>query len=198
MIDRAFRLLVRNYWSVFFVVAAVTVPLHVVYATIYHDVIAVADLHADIEQFPPLRQVHGVGRSQLDHARLAYWIVWAIEIALIPLFLRATRRVVEADISGRVAGAADGWRGALSRRRDGAALGAPAGPGPLIVGAAVTAVVFMLVSGIGSLVVEPIGDDRAFAGLGLAEGIARAAAAPFALVVAVSGRPKPGRTRTTE
>jgi hypothetical protein len=196
MVDRAFRLLVRNYWSIFFVVAAVTVPLQIAYATIWHDVIAVSDLHADIEEFPPLRQVQGVGRTQLDQARLAYWVLWAVEIALIPLFLRATRRVLETDARGGVASALDGWRAALTRRAGGGLrLGRPAA---VVAGAAAATLVFVLLGGIGSLVVEPLADGYAFAGVGLAEGVARAAAAPFLLVTALRSEPAGGLATARE
>ena len=184
----------RNYWSVFFLVASVTVPLHLAYATVWHNVIAVADLHEDIEAFPPLRQVHGVGRTQLSQARIAFWILWAVEIALLPLFVRATRRILEVDAREGVPAALDGWRHALTRTGTGGVVRALSRPGPLLVGAVVATAVFLLVTGIGSLLVEPLGDERAFAGLGLVDGVARAAAAPFLLVVAAvaAAQPVPG------
>jgi hypothetical protein len=183
VIDRALRLAVRNYWSVFFAVAALTVPLQIAYATIWHDVIAVADLHDDIAAFPPLRQVHGVGREQLGDARLAYWVIWAIELAALPVLVRVTRRILDADAGGRLPSAADGWRGAFTGSGRGL-VRALARPGPLIVGAALAALVLYLVRSIGGLLVEPLADERAFAGVGLVDGVARAAAAPFFLVVA--------------
>ncbi|HEY7876479.1 MAG TPA: hypothetical protein VIG64_15295 [Actinomycetota bacterium] len=184
MIERAFRLTTRIYWSVFFLVATLTVPLHVLYATIFRNVIAVSDLHADIEAFPPLRQVHGVGREQLGHARLAYWILWAIEIAALPLLVRAARRISDVDAKGGVPSAADGWGHLVSAGAKGI-LRAFRRPGPLLVGLAIAAAVYALTRTIGGLLVEPLSDDRAFAGVGLVEGVARAAAAPFFLVVAV-------------
>lgn len=184
MVD-PFRPLVRTYWSVFFVVAAVTVPLHVAHATIWHNVIAVTELHGDIEHFPPLRQVHGVGRTQLGQFRVAYWVILAIELALIPLFIRATKRILEVDARGGVTGALDGWRAALSRGQAGNAVRALGrNPAPFLVGAAVAVVVVYLLGGVGGLLVSPLGDEREFAGRGLVDGVARAAAAPFFLVVA--------------
>jgi hypothetical protein len=183
MIDRALRLLVRNYWSVFFAVAALTVPLQVAYATIWHDVIAVADLHDDIEAFPPLRQVHGVGREQLGNARVAYWIVWAIELAAVPLLARVARRILDVDADGGVPSARDGWSHALARSGR-AITTALAKPGPLLVGGALSLGVYVLLRALGGMLAEPLADDRAFAGVGLLGGVARAAAAPFFLVVA--------------
>lgn len=191
MVDRALRLTVRNFWTLFFVVGAVTVPLQVAYATAWHNVIAVRELHDDIAQFPPLRQVHSVGRDQLHDARLAYWVVVAVELALLPLLIRAARRVIESDARGELPSAPDAWRGALAR--GGSLLRALARPGPLITGAVVALAVGALVTAAGRLLVEPVGDERAFAAVGLVDGVARAAAAPFFLVIAAVAAGAGGR-----
>ena len=184
MIDRAARLTVRNFWTLFFVVAAVTVPLQVAYASVFHNVIAVGELHGDIEQFPPQRQVHGVGREQLGQARIAYWAIVAAELALLPLLVRAADRVLERDERGAITSAPGAWAAALSRRRTRSVIRAVAHPGPLLTGLIVAVIIGALVQAGGRLLIEPLGDERAFAGLGLVDGVARAAAAPFALVVA--------------
>ena len=183
MVDRALRLTVRNFWTLFFAVAAVTVPLQLAYATAWHNVIAVRELHADIARFPPLRQVHSVGRSQLHDARLTYWVIVAVELVLLPLFVRAARRVVETDAAGGVPSALDALRGAFARG-GGSVLRALARPGPLVTGLAVAVAVGALASAAGHLLIEPVGDDRAFAAVGLVDGVARALAAPFFLVIA--------------
>lgn len=190
MIDRALRLTFRNYWTLFFTVAALTVPLQVAYATIWHNVIAVRELQSRIEAFPPLRQVHGVGRAQLHEARVAFWVIVAIEIALLPVLVRAARRILEVDAAGGVTQIADAWRGAFAR--GGSILKGLSRPGPLITGAAIAVIVGTLVLGGGRLLVEPIGDERAFAGIGLVDGVARAAGAPFFLVVAALASMRPG------
>jgi hypothetical protein len=184
MIDRAARLTFRNFWTLFFVVAAITVPLQVAYATAWHNVIAVRELHGDIEEFPPLRQVHGVGQEQLQHSRTTYWVIVGVELALIPLLVRAAGRVLERDAAGEVASAADAWRAALGRRRSRSVIRALGRPGPLLTGAMIALAVGALVQVAGRLAIEPLGDERAFAGVGLVDGVARAAGAPFALVVA--------------
>lgn len=184
MIDRAARLTVRNFWTLFFVVAAVTVPLQVAYASVFHNVIAVRELHGDIERFPPLRQVHGVGREQLSQARIAYWVIVAAELALLPLLVRAADGVLERDERGEIPSVPGAWAAALSRRRSRSVIRAVAHPGPLLTGVIVAVIVGALVQAGGRLAIEPLGDERAFVGLGLVDGVARAAAAPLALVVA--------------
>lgn len=187
MLDRAFRTLVRNYWSVFFLVAAITVPVQIAYATIWRHVIAVSELHPAIEGFPPLRQVRGVGVAQLDEARLAHWIVWAVEIALIPLFLRATQRVLAAESSGDAPTARDAWRGAFAGGQGIGAARTLARPGLLLVGAAAAALVYGALVTFAGMVTELLPPGQRFAWVGLAGGAARAAAAPFFLVVAAGG-----------
>jgi hypothetical protein len=193
MIERAARLTVRNYWTLFFVVALVTVPLQVAYASVWHNVIAVRELHGDIEQFPPLRQVHSVGREQLRDSRLTYWAIVGIELALIPLMIRAAGRVVEEDAGGELSSAPHAWVAAFSRRHSRTVARALGHPGPLLTGAVVSVAVGALVQVGGRLLIEPLGDERAFAGVGLVDGVARAAGAPFFLVVAAllaAGRPR--------
>ena len=182
--DRTFRLLVRNYWSVFFVVAAVSVPLQVVHATIWRNVIAVSELHADIEKFPPLRQVRGVGVTELHQARVAQWVIWGILIVLLPLFLRATEWIVRADAHGGIPTAAGGWRAAMGQGKGLAALPALSRPGLVAVGAAAAGLVFVLISAGVNALIEPLPAGVTFAGAGLALGATSAAAAPFFLVPA--------------
>ena len=194
MIDRAARLTFRNFWTLFFVVAAITVPLQVAYASVWHNVIAVRELHGDIEDFPPLRQVHGVGREQLQQSRVTYWLIVGAELALVPLLIRATSRVLEQDAAGEITSAPEAWRAALGRRRSRSVVRALGRPGPLLTGVLLAVAVGALVQVAGRLAIEPLGDERAFAGVGVVDGVARAAGAPFALVVAAlvaaGGRPK--------
>jgi hypothetical protein len=138
-----------------------------------------------------------VGQSQLHDARVTYWVIVALELALLPLFVRAARRVAEADAAGRVTSALDAWRGALARR-GGSVLRALARPGPLVTGVVVALAVGALAAGAGHLLIEPVGDDRAFAAVGLVDGTARALAAPFFLVIAALAAEPPGRPSPRE
>ena len=139
--------------AVFFAVAARPFPCRSPYATIWHDVLASPTSH-DIAAFPPCLGARS-GREQLGDARLAYWVIWAIELAALPVLVRVTRRILDADAGGGLPSAADGWRGALAGSGRGL-VRALARPGPLIVGAALAATVFYLSRAIGGLLVEPL------------------------------------------
>src|ERR687884_2313848 len=95
MLDAGLRVAIRNFWTLFFIAAVVTVPLHLVYAFRYHNVIAVRELIPQIERFPAGRHVHLVGPRQLHHARVGLWILDAVELLLLPLAVRAARASIE-------------------------------------------------------------------------------------------------------
>ncbi|HEX2049776.1 MAG TPA: hypothetical protein VHJ34_03985 [Actinomycetota bacterium] len=179
MVDRTLRAALRNYTTLFLVAAALTVPLHVAHAFVYRDVLEVADLHGDIEEFPAARQVRSVGRDHLDNERRAFWAVNALELLLVPLLAGAARRVFERERDGRLPGVLDALARAPARLRG------PRGTRPswaaVAAGAAVALVTGVLVERILLVVAEPVPDVAAFAGFGLAWGVARAAAAPFVL-----------------
>ena len=94
----------------FLVTFVVLMPLHLIYALFFHDVFAVRELHPAIAEFPESRLVRGVGRNDIGQARLWFWLMAIIEVALIPVFLRAARRVLALDEGGRVPDAMTAWR----------------------------------------------------------------------------------------
>src|SRR5687767_1406913 len=102
MVDRAFRAALRNYSTLFLLVAVVTVPLHLLYSIVFQNVIETRELHAVIETFPDARQVRSVGRSQLTQARFGLALVTLIELAVLPFLARAGRRVLQMEEAGRV------------------------------------------------------------------------------------------------
>ncbi len=173
----------------FLLVAIVTIPLHIAYAFAFRDVIAVSELHSQIEGFPPGRQVQGVGPGDLDAARLALLGLTIAELALIPVLVRVAARVAAVDEEGGVPTLGDAWS---HRRESDASLvhalgsdGVKAVLGTLVVAVALGVVL----ERIGIAVVEPLSAEDAFAGIGLVQACSRAAAAPFFLVgVAVAGR----------
>ena len=177
LLDRSFRLAFASFSTLFVVVAAVTLPAQIGLAAAFRDEITVRNLTPDIRTFPEHRQVHRVGRAQLAEYRFAYWSLTALEILLLPLFAGAARRVIEVDGSGAVATAPDAWAHSLGRAK----MAAPADAAPLVVAAAVSVAVGVLCRQIGMLLVEPISPSAAYLGVGAAEGLARAAAAPFFL-----------------
>jgi hypothetical protein len=180
MLDRAWRVLFRNFSTFFLVVAVVAIPLHLAHAFLFRDVIAVQELHPDIEELPQDLRVRGVGADDVSDWRTTAWAFTALELALLPLFLAATRRVIEVDQEGGVPGVLDAYRHVVDRRSlprpsagDIAGLGAALVLGLVIGGLARAA---------GLLAIEPLGDARAWAGAALVEGAARALGAGFFLV----------------
>jgi hypothetical protein len=173
--DAALRATFRNFSTLFLLVATATVPLHLAHSFVFRDVIAVSELHRDIDVFPERRQVRGVDRAALDNARLALLGLTLIEIAAIPLFVRAARAVVTGDEDvPTVIGA---WRSTLGRR---AASKSPATIAPGIVVCVVFALsVTVLARLVGAVLVEPLPDAQSFVGVGLVDACARALGGAF-------------------
>lgn len=115
MLDRAFRDAFRSFSTLFVVVAIVTVPLHLAYAFTFRNVIATGEIHAQIREFPNYRQVRSVGPEQLTHSSIAFWVLTGLELALMPVAVKATRRVLEIEEHGGVATAPDAWRQAVGK-----------------------------------------------------------------------------------
>lgn len=161
------------------IVAVVVVPLHLIYAFSTRNVIATRDFHDAIEAGPSYRQVRSVGSDQLDAARLAFWIITAIELGAVPLAVRATRRAFEVEDRGSAATAPDAWGHAFTS--------APAGRLPrgwigVAAGGLVAAVAAgLLVHGIGTKATGFLSETWRWAGVGLTQALARAAGAPLAL-----------------
>jgi hypothetical protein len=187
MFDAGLRVTFRHFWTLFFIAAAITVPLHLTYVFAFHRVIAVRELVPQIEHFPSSRQVHLVGPPQIRRARLALWLLDAAEVALLPLAVRAARAVIEMDEKGEVPTAFKAWRVSFTRRQ-GAWI-------PKLGTAVVMAMLAALAVGglldtIARLIAEPFGTNWSFAVLGLTQGSARAAGAAFLLgTAAASTRP---------
>ena len=180
MLDSGLRITLRNFSTLFLVVATILLPLHLVYAYAFRNVIATRDLHDDIRAFPTdSRQVKSVGKPQLRNAAIGNWVVEGLSIALIPLFLRAAGRVKEVDAEGGVPNVPDAWSHARSKAgRYGWAEGAI----PVILGGTLIALlVAALAQAIGLLLIEPIGDDGTWAAFGLVRGAARSAGLTFLL-----------------
>jgi hypothetical protein len=178
MLDAGLRVTLRHFWTLFFVAATVTVPLHLIYAFSFHNVIALRELAPQIQHLPHTRQVHLVGVTDLDHARVALWAVDALELLLIFLAVQAARAVITMDERREVPTAIKAWGGVL-RRQEAARL-----PrfGASLLGALVIAVaVGVTLDAIGRLIAEPFGTNWSFAVLGLTQGAARAAGAAFFL-----------------
>jgi hypothetical protein len=177
LLDRALRATVRNFSTLFLLVAILTVPLHVAHAYVFRQVIAVSDLHPAIEGFPRARKVKGVGRAELTEARTSYVVLNLLEVALLPLVARAAAHVMAADRRDEVPTVTR----AVAPRRHGA--GAPSwrllSPAALAAALVIAVAVAWLARAAGLILVEPLPSTSAFAGVGLVEGLSRAVGAPF-------------------
>jgi hypothetical protein len=196
VLERTLRLTLRNYVTLFLFVACFTVAIHLLYLFLFRDVVGVSELHAAIDEFPPDRQVRGVGHRELDAWRVGGFIVTLVEVALIPFLARGAGRVVEQDEAGEVPTVTAAL--ASTMQRGSRWFPSVREAGPLLVCAAVALAVWWLVRSTGLLLAEPVGPDSAWAVEALVEGAARAAGAPFVLVSAVlrKSRPKAAKVFT--
>ena len=179
MLDRAFRDVFRSFSTLFLVVAVVTVPLHLLYAFSFRNVIATRDIHAQIRELPDNRQVRGVGPEQLTHASLAFLALAGLELALLPLAVKATRRVVDVEGQGGVATVPDAWQHAMQREgpRSFATTSAPS-----VAIATIAAFVLGALLETALLVAAELGGgQRNWVVVGTVQGAVRAFAAPFLL-----------------
>jgi hypothetical protein len=183
MLEDGLRSTFRHFWTFFFIAAGVTVPLQLIYVFLFHDVIALRELAPQIALFPSARQVHFVGPPQLQHARIALWLVDAIEVALLPLAVRAAGAALTSDETGEVPTAWKAWRDSF-RRHGGRSW--PRFNLSLLFAVVVAIVVGVLLDAIGRLIAEPIGTNWSFVVLGLVQGSARAAGAAFFLGTAAT------------
>lgn len=192
--DRILRLCVRNFSTLFLVVFVVIIPLHLIYAFVFHNVFAVQELHPAIADLPPRRMVRGVDQAAISRARLWFWVLVAVEVVAIPLFVRAAARILSMDAGGRVPSAVAAWRtlGDAAKHRDSAAPGAGAISACLLIGVMVGALTWLILASLVDLVPDP----ATAAGLALADATSRAAGAAFLLTPLAlrSG----GRTRAPE
>lgn len=181
MLDASLRLTFRHFATLFLLVATVTVPLHVGVAFAYRDVVAVSELHPAIDDFPPKRRVRGVGPPELGAARRAVTVVTIVEVALLPVAVGATRRVLGARARGRLEGVVDGWAHGVATLSRSSAAGR-AGPVEIGVGVALGAVVGYALYRLGVPFVVATPAEVRFGPAGLLDGAARAFGGPFVLV----------------
>lgn len=182
MLEWAFSAAFRNFSTLFLMVALFTVPLHVGYSYLFHDVIEVREIHSSIEDFPSYRQVKNVGPDELRTARLAYVGLSVLELALLlPLLARATARVLEVDTAGGVPTIPSSLRASL-RRGSSAFRGLFEALPSMLIAAVLALAIGWLFERTSLLLVEAVPDEHAWPLVGAIQGCARALAAPFLLV----------------
>jgi hypothetical protein len=181
MLDRALRETFGNFSTFFLICLTVTLPLSLGHSYAFRNVIEVHELHDQIEDFPADRAVRDVGPDTLSDYRTTVAVLALVELALLLLLVRPTRRVLDVAAAGRVPTAIGAWRGGF---------GSPGGylrafvrsPVPVLAALILAALLGLLAERVGLLLAQPLGDQRAWLGLGLAQAVARAGAAPFFLV----------------
>ncbi len=190
MLDSALRLALRNFSTLFLLVAILVLPIHVAYGLVFRDVVALYDVADEIQSAP----VRGVTSADLRTARLVFWGVNALELLLIPLAARATRRVMEVDESGDVPGVWDALRTAFRGTTRGLQ-GLGGGRAKELLAALLAALAAgLLVERMGLLLAGFTPPDSRFAVVALVQTAARATGAPLLLVPLVcASRPAEAR-----
>ena len=183
MLDRGLRSTFRNFATLFFVVAAVVVPLNLVNTYIFRDVERVREVAHQIRGLET-ETILGVDAPRLDAAGKARTLVLIVELLLIPALLGASRKVVDDDAGGRVPKVSSALAVGFTRPRI-----APLfqNPGLSLSALLLAGLVWLLVTPIGSVVDEALYDEAAWAGVGLFRGLAMAIAVPF-LLGPIAGR----------
>lgn len=110
LLDDALRATLRNFSTLFLVIFAVVGPLHFLYAFVFHDVLALRELHPAISDFPASRQVRGVGRADLSRAQVWFWVLALTELLFVPLFTRIAAHELAMDERGDIPTATHAWR----------------------------------------------------------------------------------------
>jgi hypothetical protein len=181
MLDRALRLYFAEFWTYVLIVAVVAVPLHLAHSYAFATVIEVHELHEQIAELPADRTVREIGSAELDDYRASLVVLALVEVALMLLVVRPVRFALEDQVSGRLPTALRSWT--LGVAGPGGYLrGLVRAPGPVAGALLVAAAVGFLAERVGLLLGEPLGDTRAWIGLGVAQGTARSLAAPIFLV----------------
>ncbi len=185
MLESALQMTFRNFSTLFLIVAVVVFPLQLAYGITFRDEIAVRELHPQIEEFPAGLKVRNVGAAELDRARAAGYALWLIEIALIPLMVKAARQALDAEERGDVPTVAEAWRGAFRR---GPRRWLPGAAPAVAAGAGLALAVLLMLEVSGLLLTDVLPDAPRFAGIVLVDTLARSSALPLLLVPLARGR----------
>lgn len=184
-LDDALRATFRNYSTLFLVVFVVLMPLHLVYGWIFQDVLSVRELHPAIAEFPPARQVRGVGQSDVERARLWFWILVAIEVAVLPLIVAASRRVLDQDEEGEVTSVTRAWSGI----RRGRFRNLHARATTLVGAASIALVVAVVAEAALRSFADFVPDDVVFLALAVASAAGRSSGIPFLAATIAADEP---------
>lgn len=181
LLDRAMRLTVRNFSTLFLVVFLAIGPLHLIYGLMFQDVLALRELHPAIAGFPETRLVRGVGRGDIAQAQVWFWVLALIEVAALPLLIRPIRQVLAADLRGEVPTAVGAYRQMGTPTELPAVKTSVSAAVPLGIALVLAVVVGILVRSILGRIVDLLPDAAASLGLALADVTARSAGAALLL-----------------
>ena len=182
----------------FLAAALLLVPLHLAYALVFKSTVEVRELHDEIADLPERRQIRNVSGGDVTAFRITGFVLVGLELALIPLLAGIARDVVKTDEKGGIPTAISAWRRGSSLFSDRAGA-LRRTPGPVITALVIAiATAWLWERAALTLVDLTVPDSRSFALFGLAQGTARALAAPFLAATAalVPSRPKGVGTNT--
>jgi hypothetical protein len=186
MLDRGLRATFRNYSTLFLMCAAASVPVALTFCFIFRGAVAVHELHDTILTFEGARQIAGVGRTTLLTSRYVGWGLVILGIPILPFLTGGARRILERDAAGHAPTVLDAVRNRPERKPK---LGEVLQP-PVLAGLLIALIVGVLTLMAGLAISELLSEGRLWVGVGLARGVAWAAAVPFVLVPwAISSRP---------
>ena len=181
MLDHSFRLTFANFSTLFLLVLAIGLPLHLAHALATREVVAarsVADRVDDLDA-----PAGDITAEDVSSARTWYLLLNLIELALLVSLIPAARAIVEADEGGEVPTVSGGLR--AIGRRSGWRLGAASGAWREVAVAALVALaVGYLVEATLNQALDLWTGASSFVGVAAAQATARATGAPFFLVTA--------------
>jgi hypothetical protein len=179
--DRCFKHVFRNFSTLFLTVFVVTLPVYMVYAFIFRNVLAVRELHDVIATFPGKKQVGGVGAAQLDRYDLVGWLIIGGLVLALLFFVRCVRRTMERDADGHAPTVIDSLTHAPTKKPS-LATAIRELPREMLMGVLDALIVGFLLEQIGFGLSEFLPDQQTWIGIGLTYAITKAAMAPFILV----------------
>ncbi len=193
MLDSSLRATVRNFSTLFLLVLVIVLPLHLIYAYVFHDVFTVSELHTQIAQLPGKRQVHDVGPQDLRNAQILIVLLGVVELALLPVVARGAGRVLAIDGANGVPTATDAWRHIVAQHARPCLPSPRANAAVLVPSAFVAVLVGYLVERIGLVVIQPLQGEHAWIAVGVVQALARAAGAPWLLAAVALAAPGAAR-----
>ena len=191
MLDHALQKTFRNLSTLVLLACVITLPVHLIHAFLFKDVLSVAELRPEISEMPAGRQVRGVAKGDFDAERNTALLVLGVEILLLPLFFRASRRVMDQDDAGRVPTVVDAWKhlGSEGTKLEG---------GPILVATLIGIAAGGLVFLIGRALADMSSADLAWLLTGASRGVATATAIALVVGTAAALPPKSPAARPVE